>query len=145
MSSHDDISGLIADIYEVAGALRQSGQQIARAEGHTIGQWHLLDALGDPSTTVARAARRLGLTRQAVQKTANELEASGLIEFRENPDHKNSPLIVLTVDGESTLGRINARALASDRARFAQIPTTELVTARNVLHHMAEATYRTLE
>jgi len=132
----------IADIYEAAGALRMSGQIIASAEGLTLSQWHVLDAVGDDAgMTVARAARRMGLSRQAVQKVANEMVASGLLEFVENPDHKSSPLIRITARGREHQERLWARATESHAARFGSIPRADLETAQEVLRRITQATY----
>ncbi len=140
----DEISLVMADVYEAAGAFRMSGQQIAASEGQTLARWHLLDSVSDPSTTVARAARRLGLTRQAVQKTANELAAAGLIEFRDNPDHKSSPLIFVTEKGSEIKDRLAVRARASHDARFAGVSAEQLAVTSATLRQMTQSTYDTL-
>jgi DNA-binding MarR family transcriptional regulator len=140
----DEISLFMADVYEAAGAFRASGQGIAAAEGLTLAQWHLMDAIVDPSTTVARAARRLGLTRQAVQKTANELVTAGLLEFLENPDHKTSPLIRITDTGLAVQHRLWARADVSHNERFGSLSAKDLETTRSTLRAMTEATYKAL-
>jgi DNA-binding MarR family transcriptional regulator len=140
----DEISRLMADVYEAAGAFRSTGQKIAAIEGQTLAQWHLLDALGDPSATVARAARRLGLSRQAVQKTANDLEAAGLLEFRENPDHKSSPLIVVTPRGDEVRERLAAHATTSHHARFADLTPEQLAVTSETLRRMTQSSYEAL-
>ena len=137
----DDMSTLIADIFEAAGALRMSGEDIASHEGVTLSQWHLLDAIHDPLTTVARAARRMGLSRQATQKTANELVAVGLLEFKPNPDHKTSPLIHLTPAGLAVQARLWARATESHDARFGGMSEQDLKTTQDTLRKMAQLTY----
>jgi DNA-binding MarR family transcriptional regulator len=49
--------------------------------------------------TVARIARSLDLTRQSVQRTANELANAGLVAFEDNPNHKRAKQLVMTADG----------------------------------------------
>jgi DNA-binding MarR family transcriptional regulator len=49
--------------------------------------------------TVARIARSLGLTRQSVQRTANELAEHYLIQFEDNPHHKRAKQLVATPAG----------------------------------------------
>ncbi|MCU1514825.1 MAG: hypothetical protein JWO10_1915 [Microbacteriaceae bacterium] len=137
----DDISTLIADIYEAAGALRMSGDEIANAEGITLTQWHLLDALIDPGVTVARAARRIGLSRQAVQKVANEMVKTGMIEFVDNPDHKTSPLLEITAAGRAIQERLWAAAELSHEARFGTVSASALETTRQTLRTITEQTY----
>ncbi|WP_076590826.1 MarR family winged helix-turn-helix transcriptional regulator [Herminiimonas arsenitoxidans] len=49
--------------------------------------------------TVAKIARSLGLTRQSVQRTANELAATGLVIFEDNPHHKRAKQLAPTKAG----------------------------------------------
>ncbi|WP_431233534.1 MarR family transcriptional regulator [Mycolicibacterium psychrotolerans] len=65
--------------------------------------------------TVPQAARRLGVTRQAVQRVANELVDDLLVELASNPDHRTSPLCRLTDDGRRILARINKIAEVENR------------------------------
>lgn len=137
----DEMSSLIGDVYEAAGALQMSGAAIAAAERVTLSQWHLMDAIEDSSTTVARAARRIGQSRQAIQKVANEMVAAGLLEFRPNPDHKTSPLIFLTDDGLSVQKRLWARATESHEARFGPLSRRDLDITRATLRQITQLTY----
>ncbi len=50
---------------------------------------------------VSFIARNMGLTRQTVQRTANELEAQGLIRFAPNPHHQRAKLVLLTDRGQA--------------------------------------------
>lgn len=49
--------------------------------------------------TVAKIARSLGLTRQSVQRTANELADEGFVQFEDNPHHKRAKQLVPTPAG----------------------------------------------
>ncbi|MCH9826143.1 MAG: MarR family transcriptional regulator [Gammaproteobacteria bacterium] len=49
--------------------------------------------------TVAKIARSLGLTRQSVQRTANELAERELVVFEDNPHHKRAKQLVPTAAG----------------------------------------------
>ena len=53
--------------------------------------------LPSPQTT-----RNLGLSRQAVQRVANDLNTADLIIFYDNAHHKRAKLIRLTQAGEKT-------------------------------------------
>lgn len=50
--------------------------------------------------TVARIARSLGLARQSVQRSANELAAAGYVRFEDNPHHKRAKQLVVTAAGQ---------------------------------------------
>jgi DNA-binding MarR family transcriptional regulator len=56
-------------------------------------------------------ARRLGLTRQSVQRTADALVDEGLAAYEPNPDHQRSPLLILTDHGREVLRGINGAGL----------------------------------
>lgn len=66
----DEIARLVADVFELAGLLRRSGEVVAAREGHTQARWQLLSVVSDRALTVPQAARRLGVTRQGVQRVA---------------------------------------------------------------------------
>ena len=124
---------LIADLYEAAGALRHRGDRIASVAAQTQARWQLLSALDDErGSTVPKIARRLGLTRQAVQRTADQLRDDGLAAFESNPDHERSPLVRLTTAGREALTEIAAAAgdwhlLAADGLKPDEIETTRRV------------------
>ena len=137
-----EVRSLIYDIYEAAGALRITGQAMARAEGVTLAQWTLLESVADSqSATVARVARRLGLSRQAVQKSANELVDLGHLRFFDNPDHKTSPLVELTPEGKAALQRLNRRADRGNQQRFAGLTADQVEATRRTLQEMTQAVY----
>lgn len=102
---------LIADVFELAGLLRRSGETVAASEGQTQARWQLLSVVSDQALTVPQAARRLGVTRQGLQRVANDLVAADLAEFRPNPDHRTSPLLAPTDNGRGVLRAITERAL----------------------------------
>ncbi|MBI2701918.1 MULTISPECIES: MarR family winged helix-turn-helix transcriptional regulator [Mycobacterium] len=138
----DHIALLVADIYEAAGALRKSGDAVAKTEGQTQARWQLLSAISDDGTSVPRAARRLGVSRQGVQRIANNLVDDGLAQWKPNPDHRSSPLLRLTDAGERALAAITARASAAHRAFTADIAAEDIQAARNVLQRLTAAVRR---
>ncbi|MFD5514744.1 MarR family winged helix-turn-helix transcriptional regulator [Streptomyces sp. NPDC127066] len=134
----DEMALLVADVYEAAGALRRSGEAIAAAEGQTQARWQVLGAVSDEPLSVARAARRLGITRQGVQRVANDLARDGLADFRPNPDHRSSPLLGLTPRGRRVLAGITDRAAAAHRVLSADISSADIVAARDLLRRVTE-------
>lgn len=122
----DEIASLVADVYELAGLFRRSGEAIAAREGQTQARWQFLSVIADDPLTVPQAARRLGVTRQAVQRVVNELLDDGLVEPEANPDHRTSSLMTLTGSGRQVLARINKLA-AVDNRRLAQAVGLDVV------------------
>ena len=122
----DEMALLVADVFELAGLLRRSGEAIAARDGQTQARWQFLSVISDGALTVPQAARRLGVTRQAVQRVANELVRDGLVDLGANPDHQTSPLLTLTEHGSGVLTRISRRAAVENR-RLVQAVGAEVV------------------
>jgi DNA-binding MarR family transcriptional regulator len=134
----DELALLVADVFEAAGLLRRSGEAVASAEGQTQARWQLLSVVSEEALPVARAARRLGITRQGVQRVANDIVREGMAEFRPNPDHRGSPLLALTPLGRRTLEKITARAAEVHRDLTADIPQDDIAAARRLLRRLNE-------
>jgi DNA-binding MarR family transcriptional regulator len=135
----DEMALLVADIYEAAGALRRSGEAAAAAEGQTQARWQVLSVVCEQPMSVPSAARRLGVARQNVQRIANDLTKGGLAAFTANPDHRTSPLLTLTPDGDQVLQAITTRAHASYRRVNAAIPEADITAARTLLRNLTRA------
>ena len=60
-------------------------------------------------STVSRVARRMGLSRQGVQRVADRLVTDGFLEVHPNPDHRRSPLLHLTPHGDHVLTEARLR------------------------------------
>jgi DNA-binding MarR family transcriptional regulator len=102
----EEVDRLVADVLECAGALRRYGDALTRPLGQTEVRWAVLSVLSGGARTVPQVARRLGVTRQSVQRVANLLAAEGLIESLTNPDNARSPLFRLSDRGEEVLAAI---------------------------------------
>jgi DNA-binding MarR family transcriptional regulator len=107
----EEVDRLVADVLECAGALRRYGDALTRPLGQTEVRWAVLSVLsGGGTRTVPQVARRLGVTRQSVQRVANLLAAEGLIESVTNPENARSPLFRLSERGEEVLAAITRAA-----------------------------------
>jgi DNA-binding MarR family transcriptional regulator len=89
--------------------LVRAGDLLVKDLGLTSSRWQILAAIGEDGTTVARLARRLGVSRQGVQRTAARLVSDGFAGFRSNPFHKRSPLLTLTEAGIGILREVRVR------------------------------------
>ncbi len=130
---------LVADVYEAAGALRRHGDRIAALAGQTQARWQVLSVLSEGDWTVPRAARRLGVTRQAVQRTVDVLQADGLVTIKANPDHRRSPLVRLTDSGHAALTAITAAADQWLAELALLVGLDEVTGARSLLRVLIEA------
>lgn len=105
-----EVGELITELYETAAMVRARGESVAREAGQSQARWQVLYSLVDGELTVPVLARRLGFTRQSVQRVVDLLVAEGLLVATSNPAHRRSPLFGLTAVGHRRLGRINDAA-----------------------------------
>lgn len=78
------------------------------AEGEiTAAAWQVLGGVLDEPRTVAGIGRRMGMTRQGVQRVADLLVERGLAEYRPNPSHRRAKLLVCTEEGYWAIRRIS--------------------------------------
>jgi DNA-binding MarR family transcriptional regulator len=116
MASHSIDGGLLTDLAlelaRVRSQLDETAQMLAEPSGLTAARWQVLGAVAGAPAPAAQVARAMGLTRQAVQQTADALEAEGLIQYRANPNHKRAKLIEATALGRQRLAAAQARQIA---------------------------------
>ncbi len=129
----DEMALLMADLYEAAGASRRLGELVAQGEGQSQARWQVLSVLDGPPATVPQIARRLGISRQAVQRVVNELANEGTVAAEDNPGHRSSPLFTLTEAGRTALDRLSARAAVFHHRQLRELPADEVTAARAFL------------
>lgn len=118
--------------------LRAAGARIGAITpwgGGLIGMMHSLK-WGGPQT-VPQIARARPVSRQRIQKLADEMAAEGLIEFVDNPAHKRSKLVRLTAKGEAAYDELRAAMLALCEEMAADMDAGQIETARAVLDDVA--------
>ncbi|MDQ8044834.1 MAG: helix-turn-helix domain-containing protein [Solirubrobacteraceae bacterium] len=93
------LTELILATFRVHGQLMDAAQRLAAAGGITAAWWQVLGGVLDGPLTVAGIARRMGMSRQGVQRVADLLVDRGLAEYRDNPDHRRSRLLACTEAG----------------------------------------------
>ncbi|MGH6778189.1 MAG: MarR family winged helix-turn-helix transcriptional regulator [Bradyrhizobium sp.] len=101
---------IVADVFELAGRFRDEGEAIAKQVGQTQARWQVMSAASAEPRTVPQIARRLGVTRQNVQRIADALVEENWATFDANPDHKGSPHLVLNARGRAALAKITKAA-----------------------------------
>jgi DNA-binding MarR family transcriptional regulator len=102
----------------------------------------VLGGVLDQPRTVADIGRRMGMTRQGVQRVADLLVARGLAEYQANPAHRRAKLLACTEAGYWAVRRISiATHPWSDRIGAAVGPDdlrAALTTLRHVLTTLDE-------
>lgn len=108
------VTELILEIFRLNGQLLEAGDRLSGPLGLTSARWQVLGAIeteGRP-ITAAQIGRRMGLSRQAVQRIVNDLDSLGFVSLEDNPDHKRARLVALTptcVEKMSKLDEIQKR------------------------------------
>jgi DNA-binding MarR family transcriptional regulator len=72
----------------------------------TAAWWQVIGGILDEPRTVPDIGRRMGMTRQAVQRVADLLVDRGLAEYRPNPNHRRANLLACTEAGFWAIRRI---------------------------------------
>jgi DNA-binding MarR family transcriptional regulator len=130
---------IIADVYELAGRFREYGEAIAQTVGQTQARWQVMSAASAEPHTVPQIARVLGVTRQNVQRIADLLVAEGSAEYRDNPDHRASPHLILTKRGRAAFEQL-MKAASGYHARLARkLSSSDVVSLQRGLRRLLEA------
>lgn len=129
---------LIAEVFELAGVSRATSERIARSSGQTAARWQVMSVLSEAVLNVPAIARRLGLTRQSVQRVVNDLTDAGLVSSKPNPDHERSSLVTLTKRGRRVMDELFERSEASRTALLDRsgLSADDLHDARRVLRRL---------
>ena len=107
----ETFTALVLEVFRLNGRLLSAGEGLTGPAGQTSARWQVLGALNEGPRTVADIGRRMGLTRQSVQRTADLLEADGLVSYASNPAHQRAQLATLTQRGRATLDAITKRQI----------------------------------
>lgn len=108
------LTDLILETFQLNGSLLDAGNQITKPHGLTSARWQVMGAIdleGRP-LTVSQIARRMGLTRQAVQRIVNDLGTIGMVEVKPNVDHKRAPLVSISISGADAMVKIDKAQIA---------------------------------
>ena len=131
------LTGLVLTTFRLNARLMDAAQELAGAGGLTAAWWQVLGGVLDQPRSVAEIGRRMGMTRQGVQRVADLLVDRGLAEYRPNPAHRRAKLLACTEDGYWAVRRISlvqhpwadrvGRAVGPDRLKEALATMQSLV------------------
>jgi DNA-binding MarR family transcriptional regulator len=130
---------LILEVFRLNGRLLTAGDALTRPAQQTSARWQVLGALDQDERTVADIGRRMGLTRQSVQRIADLLEADGLVAYRDNPAHQRAKLAVLTPRGRAVLDDITARQIEWANRIASRLADDDLTHAVRILQQVRQA------
>lgn len=111
----DLLSAAALTAFKLNGQFLDLAESLARPAGLTAAWWQVLGAVLHTPLPVSAIAREMGITRQAVQRTADVLVDRGLAEYRDNPAHRRAKLVAGTEAGLAAI-----KAIGPDHARQAK-------------------------
>lgn len=119
-------------------AMALTGRRLS-GEPFTMAVRALVERLDEQGPqTVPQLTAWLDVTRQAVQRVADDARALGYVEVRDNPVHRRSHLITLTAQGQDALRRRHEDELAALATVAAGIDRADLLTCAAVLTRFTE-------
>ena len=133
---------LILETFRLNGALLAAGNKITKPHGLTSARWQVMGAIeleGQP-LTVSQIARRMGLTRQAVQRIVNDLMRMQMVVLIKNVDHKRAPLVMISEQGEAAMVKIDKAQIAWVNDLSQNLGEKRIRQALKVLQKAREAT-----
>ena len=130
---------IVADVFQLAGDFRERGEATAKAVGQTQARWQVMSAASADPRTVPQIARRLGVTRQNVQRLADLLVQENLASFETNPDHKGSPYLVLNARGQAALAKITKAADRNHAQLARRLADTDIRALHRGLRRLIQA------
>jgi DNA-binding MarR family transcriptional regulator len=89
---------------------------------------------------VPQIARRLGVSRQNVQRIADLLVSENWATFEPNPDHRGSPYLVLSTRGRDALAKITEAAASYHAAIARKLAGADVAALHRGLRRLIEAT-----
>ncbi len=130
---------LFDEIRKIDNRLRWLGDTLHPEMGLTAAKRSLLLSLHrEGPQTVPDLARERLVSRQVIQTQANDLLKEGLICNRSNPNHRRSPLLALSPQGERCISRMLEKEKAMVE-NSPQSPTVEeLVDLQKKLRNLRE-------
>jgi DNA-binding MarR family transcriptional regulator len=101
------LTDVILETFRLNARLLEVAQGFAAEGGMTAAWWQVLGGVLDEPRSVADVGRRMGVTRQSVQRIADVLVERGLAEYRPNPAHRRAKLLACTEAGYWAIRQIS--------------------------------------
>ena len=137
MNEPRPVEALFNEVRLLYQSLVQVGETIHAGSNISIGMRAVLEYLERQGpTTVPHMARARRVTRQRIQMLVNALLAQALVEPRDNPASRRSPLIGLTTKGAQVIAAM--RALEASQLEI-DITDQELFDASATLANVRRA------
>jgi DNA-binding MarR family transcriptional regulator len=131
-----NFTDLILEAFRLNGTLIAAGNHLVEDLGLTSARWQVLGGIIDGPASVAAIARKMGLTRQSVQRIADRLRKEGFALTTPNPAHRRAKLYALTPRGEAVMAEVSRRQIQWSNRTAEGIDSQELADALSALNKL---------
>jgi DNA-binding MarR family transcriptional regulator len=100
------LTEVVVTTFRLNRGLLDVAEDLATEGDITAAWWQVIGGVLDQPRTVPEIGRRMGMTRQAVQRVTDLLVDRGLVEYRPNPNHRRANLVACTPAGFWAIRRI---------------------------------------
>lgn len=140
----DALTALVLPVFALDGELLEAAATITAPHELTPARWRVLGAVLDEPLSVAEIARRvgLGLTRQSVQRVANDVVAQDWARWQPNPGRRGQNLLSLTARGRRAIAALAAEQHAWADAVGQEIGEKNLKTLATLIGRVTQASRR---
>jgi len=111
-TADDAFQDVLLGLFQLHGQVLAAADAMSGGCGLTGARWQVMKVAARQSLTVSQIARRLGLKRQSVQRTVDQLAAQGIVALQPNVDHRRAGLVVLSDDGRRVAAALEDRQQA---------------------------------
>jgi DNA-binding MarR family transcriptional regulator len=142
-SPHTEAGAALTDViiatFQLNGQLMAVAQHLGAHGGLTAAWWQVLGGVLDEPRTVADIGRRMGMTRQGVQRVADLLVERELAEYRPNPAHRRAKLLACTEAGYWAIRQISLAQHPWANRIGQRVGSDELRAALATMHRLLAA------
>ncbi|WP_273183751.1 MarR family transcriptional regulator [Actinomyces massiliensis] len=137
----DALTDLVLPVFELNGEFLAAAAMITAPHELTPARWQVLGAVLDAPLPVPEIARRigLGLTRQSVQRVANDVVAQGWAVWQPNPARRGQSLLTLTERGRDAVNALADEQHAWANAVGRAIGVEDLEILRSLISQVTKA------
>ena len=123
----------------VSNAVSQGFARKVADKGVTVAEWCFMRALYDDNAVAPSAlADRMGMTRGAISKLADRMEAKGLVTRAESETGGRGQVLSLTPSGRALVPVLAGLADANDAENFSVLTPSEHETLAQILKAFVE-------
>jgi DNA-binding MarR family transcriptional regulator len=139
-SRAEAIGELILEVAQCFFRIRAFGQKAGFITGWGGGAFGFIRSLALLGPlTVPQIAQMRPTSRQRMQRLADELAAEGLVRFVDNPQHRRSKLLELTLKGNTRYRELNALLLLKASAMGVDLDEADVRQTTKILRQLSDA------